>query len=62
FTGWLIFAFFIKTNTQTIPVPMVTVTQDTVEDKITGESGILKLDNQRNIKSPIRGCLRSGCL
>lgn len=55
FTGWLIFAFFIKTNTQTIPVRMVTVTQDTVEDKITGESGILKLDNQRSIKSPITG-------
>lgn len=55
FTGWLIFAFFIKTNTQTIPVSMVTVTQDTVEDKITGESGILKLDNQRSIKSPTTG-------
>lgn len=53
--GWLIFAFFIKTNTQAIPVRMVTVTQDTVEDKITGESGILKLDNQRSIKSPIIG-------
>jgi HlyD family secretion protein len=34
---------------------MVIVTQDTVEDKITGESGILKLDNQRSIKSPITG-------
>jgi HlyD family secretion protein len=55
FGGWLIFALFIKTNTQTIPVRMVIVTQDTVEDKITGESGILKLDNQRSIKSPITG-------
>jgi HlyD family secretion protein len=52
---WLIFAIFTQNKTQTIPVRMVTVTQDIVEDKITGESGILKLDNQRNIKSPITG-------
>jgi multidrug efflux pump subunit AcrA (membrane-fusion protein) len=52
---WLIFAVFTQNKTQTIPVRMVTVTQDIVEDKITGESGILKLDNQRNIKSPITG-------
>ena len=33
----------------------MTAIQDKVEDKITGESGILKLDNQRNIKSSITG-------
>lgn len=55
FAGWLIFGLLINTKTQSIPVRMVTVTQDKVEDKITGESGILKLDNQRSIKSPITG-------
>jgi HlyD family secretion protein len=52
---WLIFAIFTQSKTQTIPVRMATATQDKVEDKITGESGILKLDNQRNIKSPTTG-------
>ncbi|MFN6395282.1 MAG: hypothetical protein ACK4V9_12695, partial [Aphanizomenon sp.] len=52
---WLIFAIFTHNKTQTIPVRIVTAIQDKVEDKITGESGILKLDNQRNIKSPITG-------
>ncbi|MDB9373393.1 efflux RND transporter periplasmic adaptor subunit [Nodularia sphaerocarpa] len=53
--GWLIFAIFTQSKTQTIPVRMTIVSQDKVEDKITGESGIIKLDNQRNIKSPITG-------
>ena len=55
FAGWLIFGLLMNTKTQSIPVRIVTVTQDKVEDKITGESGILKLDNQRSIKSPITG-------
>ncbi|MFM6312862.1 MAG: hypothetical protein ACKPGB_32270, partial [Dolichospermum sp.] len=46
--GWLFFVIITQSKTQTIPVRMVTATQDKVEDKITGESGILKLDNQRN--------------
>ncbi|MFM6015881.1 MAG: efflux RND transporter periplasmic adaptor subunit [Dolichospermum sp.] len=53
--GWLFFVIITQSKTQTIPVRMVTATQDKVEDKITGESGILKLDNQRNIKSPTTG-------
>lgn len=52
---WLIFAIFTQSKIQNIPVRIVTAIQDKVEDKITGESGILKLDNQRNIKSPITG-------
>ncbi len=53
--GWLIFAIFAQSKTQAIPVRMIRVSQDKVEDKITGESGIVKLDNQRNIKSLTNG-------
>ncbi len=55
FSGWLIYGLFLKNNTQSIPVGMIRVTQGKVEDKITGESGILKLDNQRTIKSSTAG-------
>jgi HlyD family secretion protein len=53
--GWLIYGLLLKNNTQTITVGMTTVTQGTVEDKITGESGVLKLDNQRTIKTTTTG-------
>ncbi|MGB3204648.1 MAG: HlyD family efflux transporter periplasmic adaptor subunit [Crinalium sp.] len=51
----IIYGFFLRSNTQNINVNLVTVTQGQVEDKITGESGVLKLDNQRNIKSLATG-------
>ncbi|MBD2384609.1 efflux RND transporter periplasmic adaptor subunit [Cylindrospermum sp. FACHB-282] len=53
--GWLVFGSVLKSNTQPVTVSMVTVTQGEVENKITGESGILKLDNQRTIKFPTTG-------
>ncbi|GCL60782.1 HlyD family efflux transporter periplasmic adaptor subunit [Microcystis aeruginosa] len=53
--SWLIYALFLKNNTQTIAVEMIPVTQGQVEDKITGESGVLKLDSQRAIKSSTTG-------
>jgi HlyD family secretion protein len=53
--GWLIYGFLLKTNTQAIAVRSVVITQGQVEDKITGESGILKLDNQRTVKPSATG-------
>ena len=53
--GWLVYALFLKSNTQTIEVGMTNVTEGQVEDKITGESGVLKLDDQRAIKSSTTG-------
>lgn len=53
--GWLIYGFLLKTNTQAISVRGVVITQGQVEDKITGESGILKLDNQRTVKPSATG-------
>ncbi|HLO85668.1 MAG TPA: efflux RND transporter periplasmic adaptor subunit [Nostocaceae cyanobacterium] len=53
--GVLFYAWFLKNNTQTVAVSMVIVTQDKVEDKITGESGMLRLDNQRTVKASTTG-------
>jgi HlyD family secretion protein len=53
--GWLILGVFSQSQTQTIPVRSMKVSPGKVEDKITGESGILKLDNQRNLKSLTNG-------
>jgi HlyD family secretion protein len=47
----VIYGSFIKTNSQSISVTIATVTEGRVENKITGEDGVLKLRDQRQIKS-----------
>jgi HlyD family secretion protein len=53
--GWLIIGLSLNSKNRNITVETITATEDKVEDRITGESGILKLNNQRAIKSPITG-------
>jgi HlyD family secretion protein len=55
--GWLTIGLSLNSKTRKINVETVTATEDKVEDRITGESGILKLNNQRAIKSPITGTI-----
>jgi len=57
-TVWLVFSILAKNKTQAVPVRIATVTQGDVENKITGESGIFQLNNQRSIQSPTAGTVK----
>lgn len=53
--GLLFFGLSSKNNTKSVTVRTTTVIEGNIEDKITGESGIFKLDNQRVIRASANG-------
>jgi HlyD family secretion protein len=55
FGGLLFYGLLTKNNTQSVMVRTVTVMEGNIEDKITAESGVLKLDNQRVIRASTNG-------
>ncbi|MGI0482028.1 HlyD family efflux transporter periplasmic adaptor subunit [Geminocystis sp. CENA526] len=53
--GLLFYGLSVKNNTKPVTVRTTTVIEGNVENKITGESGVLKLDNQRVIRGATNG-------
>jgi HlyD family secretion protein len=53
--GLIFYGLSIKNNTKSVTVRTLAVIEGNIKDKITGESGVLKLDNQRVIRASTNG-------
>jgi HlyD family secretion protein len=55
FGGWWFYRSNFPTEVKTTPIETLTVTKGSVEDKLSGERGIVELEGQITLKSPTDG-------